>query len=111
MNSQQNLDKQNPLTDEDFMKSYHFIFKGHEYTVVDSARHQGRCPHCDNKAKDGFMYDAYEDKEAFIGYYKVDEDNYILCFECPKCFEKFYYHMPKVGIVFKRLPSKITEEI
>ena len=81
------------------MKINQFVFNGHEYNSNDRAANQGRCPHCNEAASDKFMFDAHRDKECFIGYYNVDDDNCTLCFECSNCFEKFYYHMPKMCIV------------
>lgn len=80
------------------MKVYNFVFKGHNYIPSDRADNQGMCPHCSCQAPDNFMFDAKRDKELFIGYYKVDEMNCIACFECPECFEKFYYHQERIFI-------------
>lgn len=73
-------------------KVFDFIFKGHEYKFKHSARNQSECPHCEHKASDGFMWDETRDKKAFIGKKKLGDDMYAYCFECPKCFNKFFYH-------------------
>ena len=70
-------------------KNFHFVFKGHEYTYRDSARDQSHCPHCDEQSNDGYAWK--EEDEGYIGTYK-DGDTKMLCFECPKCFKKFFYH-------------------
>ena len=67
-------------------KSFNFIFKGHEYTYRDSARDQSRCPHCGNQTADGRCW-----KEKSAEYIGTTTDIFV-CFECPKCFEKFFYH-------------------
>jgi uncharacterized protein YggL (DUF469 family) len=64
-------------------KVYNFVYKGHEYTHNDNSMDFKSCPHCDS-----------EDKSE-IGYYGSGQDR-IICFECNKCFEKFYYHSPEV---------------
>lgn len=78
-------------------KVYEFVFKSHQYTFNDSARNQSLCPHCDRKSK-GFLWNPEEDKEAYLGKKKLNTDIYALCFECPSCFEKFYYHKNKRDI-------------
>ena len=93
------------ISHKDFMKQYHFVFQGHEYTLNDRAANQGRCPHCNAQSSDHFMFDADGDKECFIGYYKIDDDNCTLCFECPSCFRKFYYHMPINSIIHVKFQS------
>ena len=69
-------------------KPFHFQFQGHEYTVSDSARNQSECPHCGAESP-GYCWS--KDDKAFIGQKKVG-DEVCYCFECPKCFEKFFYH-------------------
>ncbi len=69
-----------------------FVFKGHDYTICDAARNQGRCPHCGKQSSDGFMWDDANDREAYVGKYSFGSGNIARCFECPKCFEKFFYH-------------------
>jgi hypothetical protein len=66
------------------------IFQGHEYTFNDRAQDQGRCPHCGELAPDGHFWKAHDD--AFIGYKQISRNFTIFCFECPKCFKKFFYH-------------------
>ena len=66
------------------------VFKGHEYTRADRAGHQGKCPHCGENAPDGSFWQASD--KAFIGHKKVNNIRSIFCFECPRCFEKFFYH-------------------
>jgi len=68
-------------------KQYGFIYKGHEYTVADSARNQGLCPHCNLKAPDDEFWQITD--EGYIGFNKEIGTH---CFECPRCFDKFYYH-------------------
>jgi hypothetical protein len=70
-------------------KQFTFVFKGHEYTVNDSARNQSECPHCGNQTGDGSIWSI--ESEAYIGVY-VNKKDIMRCFECPKCFEKFFYH-------------------
>lgn len=72
-------------------KQFNFVFKGHEYRFKDSARDQGRCPHCEQKAKES-MWNKDKDKDSFIGTYHFGEQFYAECFECPSCHEKFFYH-------------------
>ena len=72
-------------------KIYDFTFKGHDYKFKHSARNQSSCPHCDAKASD-FCWSSTKDKEAYIGKKQLTDEMYALCFECPKCFNKFYYH-------------------
>ncbi len=79
-------------------KMFNFVYKGHNYTIKDSARNQGQCPHCDYEAPNNFWK---PDNKAFIGH-KIfgkklnilgkQEKAYAACFECPKCFKKFFYH-------------------
>ena len=71
-------------------KKYDFIFKGHQFTLKDSARDQTRCPHCNERSSDGNLWKITD--KSFIGKHKLNDIEYALCFECPKCFEKFYYH-------------------
>ena len=71
-------------------KEYSFTFKNHNYTYGDSARVQSKCPHCENSSSNGYCW-SVED-EAFIGAYKLNEYQMALCFECPLCHEKFFYH-------------------
>jgi hypothetical protein len=73
---------------------YTFDFNGHHYTYNDSARNQSRCPHCDAICKNT-LWNKKDDKKAFIGTAHLNSDIYAHCFECPKCFEKFYYHVTK----------------
>jgi len=70
-------------------KSFRFVFKGHEYTLRDSARVQSQCPHCGHNSAGGRCWS--EDDEGYIGTYKTGKEK-MLCFECPECFEKFFYH-------------------
>lgn len=74
-------------------KTYEFEYKDHYYTERDRAGDQGECPHCSYRARNRErFFDPYKDKEMFIGCKKFGEQNYVYCFECPKCFNKFYYH-------------------
>jgi hypothetical protein len=66
------------------------VFKGHTYTHNDRADNQGQCPHCGEIAPNKFFWKPED--SAFIGFKKIDEKWSIYCFECPKCFEKFFYH-------------------
>lgn len=72
-------------------KVFSFIFKGHEYTPRERAIHPGHCPHCDLKSP-WLIWE--ETDKGFIGCKKIDPFQYIYCFECPKCFEKFFFHSP-----------------
>lgn len=78
------------LTKEFSQKVYDFIFKGHHYTFNDAARHQGMCPHCGMNSPDGSFWQ--ESDKAFIGKAKLGSIMYARCFECPNCFNKFFYH-------------------
>lgn len=71
-------------------KQYSFIFKGKEYTYKDSARNQGRCPHCDEQAPDHHFWQTKD--SAYVGMHSFGNGFFAACFECPACFEKFYYH-------------------
>lgn len=73
-------------------KNYRFVYRGHEYTVEDSARCQDECPHCGHKKPhtDSTVFWDEED-EGYIGTYTDGRDE-IRCFECQRCFEKFFYH-------------------
>lgn len=73
-------------------KQYSFVFEGHEYTFDDSARNQSQCPHCGKKSSDGFAWSNIDDKESYIGTKDFGNGNLALCFQCPDCHEKFYYH-------------------
>jgi len=91
-------DKEQKKVNEELMKKfagklYSFDFKGVSYTFKDSARNQGQCPHCDNQASDGFFWK--ETDEGYIGYYDFKQGEVAVCFECPECFETFYYHYNK----------------
>ena len=84
-------------------KEYSFTYKNHEYTFKDSARNQRECPHCEFKAPDGSFWN--ERDSAYIGYYDGFKDgNVAVCFECPECFDRFYYHYNKN--IFKRRVKK-----
>lgn len=74
-------------------KVFEFVYKGHHYTFLDSARSQSHCPHCDNESKDTFW--SKTDK-AFIGEYNFSKTQSAYCFECPKCFKHFFYHRSKL---------------
>ena len=65
-------------------RQFDFVFKGHHYTIRDSARDQGECPHC-GKRSIGNMYEFIDD--GFIGWKKIDKLQSVLCFECSNCFE------------------------
>ena len=71
-------------------KPYTFIFKGHEYVSTESARNQGECPHCGHRAKDKFFFTVKD--EGYIGYKETDEENCVVCFQCPVCLGHFFYH-------------------
>lgn len=86
------------------MKQFNFIFNGHEYTVNDRAGNQGRCPHCDARATDKFMFDTQNDN--FIGYHKFSDTMFAYCFECVECHKKFYYHMPVESMINKESAEK-----
>ena len=73
-------------------KPFGFIYKEHNYTVNDAARDQGECPHCGEKASDGFFWNKERDKNSYIGTYSFGGEYVAVCFECPGCFEKFFYH-------------------
>lgn len=77
-------------------KEYSFVFKGHNYTYNDSARNQGRCPHCDAKSKN-YIWDKKD--EGYLGYHDFGGNQVAVCFECPECFENFYYHYDKNNFV------------
>ena len=64
-------------------KVYNFIYRGHEYTHVDNSMDYKSCPHC-----------GYAGTKHDIGYYGSGRGR-IICFECDKCFEKYYYHDPE----------------
>ena len=85
------------LVKEFTSKQFDFVFKGHEYTYKHSARNQSRCPHCDQQSGDGFIWDPKRDKDAYIGTYKQNDIINAICFECPKCFKKFFYHNTNHG--------------
>lgn len=97
----QNFDEKDPISKKatDSMiksfasKKYTFDFKGHHYDFNDSARNQGECPHCSTKAPDGDFWRNTD--EGYLGYYDFDNVHLGICFECPNCFEKFYYHHDK----------------
>jgi len=78
-------------TGEDIMsKCFRFIYKGHEYSYRDSARAINACPHC------GFTkptHDIFEENsDYYLGSKSLDDTFKAVCFECPKCFKKFFYH-------------------
>lgn len=86
-------------------KVFEFVFKGKHYTAQDSARSQSHCPHCDAMGSDGF-WNPMSDKKSFVGVKKLGHGNVALCFECPKCFEKFYYHTTEDSFMLKRMKVK-----
>jgi len=71
-------------------KQYDFLYKGHQYTINDSARNQSECPHCSERSPDRYAWKLTD--KGFIGKHNLNDIEYALCFECPKCFKKFYYH-------------------
>lgn len=79
----------NDMAKKFFNKQYEFDFNGHHYTYNDNARNQSECPHCGFQSTDNMW--RMKDK-AFIGKIKLNDYEYALCFECPKCFEQFYFH-------------------
>jgi len=79
------------VDDMTIKKIFDFVFRGHHYTIKDSARNQSECPHCSYNSK-GDIFKPDTDKKAFIGVHKISDKQYIYCFECPKCFNKFFYH-------------------
>lgn len=79
-------------------KVFDFKFKEHHYTIKDSARNQGSCPHCDHQSIDDFWRPT---DKAYIGHkyfgMKLNilgkkEKSYAVCFKCPKCNKHFFYH-------------------
>lgn len=93
------------------MSRFNFLFKGKEYTHQDVAQNQGLCPHCGKNSID-YFWRPWDD--AFIGVYKLSKHESIYCFECPKCFEKFFYHqsndMVKEEMKLKNLGYERTTE-
>ena len=76
----------NPIIDEVSeitKKVYNFVYRGHEYIHSDNSMDYRSCPHC-----------GYSGNSHKIGYYGNGISR-IICFECDKCFEKFYYHNPE----------------
>lgn len=63
-------------------KTYNFVYRGHEYTHKDNSLDYKSCPECNSTHKE------------FIGYYGKGRGR-ISCFECDKCFKKFYFHNPE----------------
>ena len=63
-------------------KVYNFVYNGHEYIHSDNSMDYKSCPECDSIHKE------------LIGYYGNGQGR-IACFECQKCFNKFYYHKPE----------------
>lgn len=84
-------------------KQFNFMFEGHEYTYADSARDQTECPHCGARSVKGHMIDSIKDDEAgtfaFLGFKKLDENQYVLCFECLTCFKHLFYHTDYMAIM------------
>lgn len=64
-------------------KVYGFVCDGHEYNYRDNSMDYGSCPHCE-------MLKGHN----HLGYYGSGQSR-ISCFECIKCFKKFYYHAPE----------------
>ena len=75
------------------IKIYSFVFKDHQYIFNDSARNQTECPHCGCNAPDGSFWRVID--KGYIGYCDFGTKEVAVCFECPECFEKFYYHYKK----------------
>lgn len=86
----------NSLAQSIAKRTYDFVFKGHQYTINDNARDQGECPHCGNRSKN-MIFATEKDNAKFIGRKKMDKGS-VLCFECDKCHEKFFYHTDKFGV-------------
>ena len=81
-------------------KQYEFICCNHHFTIKDSARNQGECPHCGKRSITNFY--EFTDEE-FIGYKVIDKHQTVLCFECKGCFGKFFYHVDTDGDIIERL--------
>ncbi len=83
-------------------KQFNFVFDGHEYTYKDSARDQTCCPHCDKRSTMGGMIDPITDVKAgaftFLGIKQLDEDQYVLCFDCLNCFGHLFYHIDRMAV-------------
>lgn len=72
-------------------KVFDFVFEGHHYTASDSARDQSECPHCGYRNPSGLMFREDSPGVVFIGT-KDFESHTTKCFECAKCYGKFYCH-------------------
>jgi len=72
-------------------KVFNFIYEKHEYVINDSARNQGECPHCGEKAPTDHFWRPTD--KAFIGEKQLGKKQYAYCFECPQCFNNFFYHV------------------
>jgi hypothetical protein len=84
------------VNDMTIAKVFDFDFENHHYTINDSARNQSECPHCGERSK-GVMWNNKEDKESFLGTKELARKQFAWCFECPKCFKKFFYHNTMSG--------------
>jgi hypothetical protein len=81
-------------------KTFNFVYKGHEYTYNDSARNQSECPHCGASNGDIRLIDPIRDGDdfAFMGYKRLNEDTYAVCFHCQNCFNYLFYHMDSITV-------------
>ncbi len=85
--------------DAQAQKIFNFKHKGHNYTLSESARNQGECPHCSEQApSDNFWkkgdkgYLGHKDFGKQLGILGKMENSYAVCFKCPKCNKHFFYH-------------------
>ena len=72
-------------------KAYEFEYNGHHYDIQSNSLDFESCPFCQSK------------HSKKIG--ECERDDYLTyCFECQKCFEKFYYHESTID---KSVPCKL----
>ncbi len=76
---------------------------GATYFDVNGATNQGRCPHCEEKSRDGFFYSPLEDSDCFKGYIQPDSNTgkkeYIIIFQCRKCEMEFWLHNANIMLM------------
>lgn len=72
-----------------------FVYKGLQFNPRDNAMDQSVCPYCHAELHNIKNPESYE---GFIGYKQFDIDEFAACFECTKCFGKFFYHVNKEWI-------------
>lgn len=98
----------------DNIKIYNFVYKGTEYNISNHANNQCECPHCGNSRDWLSCLDPVKNSDlvSFIGLYNREAVHAMLCLECKKCHEKFWYHVSRFTKyrILKYLDKGLIEE-